>query len=65
MRRRQPGAGAEQFLAQAAAAVIALVDTAALQLRHNELDEILEAFRGHGIGEIETSRKRYSRENES
>src|SRR5439155_4671569 len=54
VRQHQLGPGSEQFLAQAAAAVFAFVDAAALQFRDNELDEILEAFRRYRIGEVET-----------
>src|SRR5882724_12810177 len=50
----QAGAAAAlQLLAQRAGAVVALVDSAALQLRHDQVDEVSEALGRHRIGEVE------------
>jgi hypothetical protein len=51
--RRQQRRAGEQFLAQGAGTIVALVGAALLQDRHDQLDEILEALGGHDAAEVE------------
>ena len=53
MARRQQRRAGEQFLAQGAGAIVALVDAALLQDRHDQVDEILETLGGHDAAEVE------------
>src|SRR3984893_15824591 len=51
--RRQQRRAGEQFLAHGAGAIVALVDAAFLQDRHDQVDEILETLGGHDAAEVE------------
>ena len=53
MARRQQGRAGEQFLTQGARTIVALVDAALLQDRHDQVDEILETLGGHDAAEVE------------
>src|SRR5690242_19073340 len=46
--------GLEQFFAQGAFGIGGLVAATLLQLRDDQVDEVLEAFRGYGAGQVET-----------
>src|ERR1051325_182950 len=54
MRRRNVRAAPEQLFTIGARTIVVLIDAPALQFRDDEFDKILEALRGHRIGEVET-----------
>src|SRR5579884_2796343 len=60
MARRQIGSGAKELLAQCTACGIGLrISAAALQFRHQTIDDVLKGFMRHGVSEIEAVHIRF------